>query len=317
MGRIKNPPHTQLKTGYANEIAMKILRSLILAAMLPGICLAQSSKLEKQAVELVKRAPVSTLEENMPRRPFADWLKEQVGAEAGIVWQLSECDQLGLAQPGADAPACVEANALLRDGRKVVVLVAVGTFKKGVTGDPGFYYAIIEQGDQLYSLNRLRDLPEGLRSPERLKEKAEIRLTANSQAGLASVITAPVKATSDGSVPPPPSTVGGVASKPEPTSAPRIEARKVSEGALVGAAVTKVSPVFPEAAKRVNAWGEVQVLVVISETGRVTDARAVSGHLLLRGAAVAAARRWVFTPSQLNGAPVSVQGVITFVFDRP
>jgi periplasmic protein TonB len=63
-----------------------------------------------------------------------------------------------------------------------------------------------------------------------------------------------------------------------------------------------------------NATGKVEVEVVISETGIVIEATAVSGHLALRTAAVEAARNWVFEPAMFNGAPVKVKSILTFVF---
>jgi protein TonB len=63
-----------------------------------------------------------------------------------------------------------------------------------------------------------------------------------------------------------------------------------------------------------NAAGPVEVQVTISEEGRVIEAKAISGHLALRNAAVDAARKWVFTPTTLNGVPVRVQSLLTFVF---
>jgi TonB family protein len=292
-------------------LVMKILMSIVVAGSLWIGASAQAQMFEKQAVAMVKRTSVSALEEQMPRRPFADWFKEIVGAQAGIVWQLSECEQ-GISEPGADMPACVEANAMLPDGRKVVVMVAVGTFRKGITGDPGFYYAVIEHRDQLYSLRRLRDLPEGLRSPESLKEKAEVKLVfpeaqpADRSPGPAAGV--PIAAAGR--------PVANEAITLPPGPDVRRESRRVSEGVLIGNAIKKVSPAFPDSARRVNARGEVQVLVVISENGSVEEARAVSGHLLLRKAAVEAARQWVFSPTKLNGAPVQVQGILTFVFNR-
>lgn len=292
---------------------MKLFLGLLLCV---GVCcpaLAQNTlRFEKQAVDLVQRTPVSTLEANMPRRSFAEWFGSLVGLKSGIVWQLSECEQFAEVQArGADAQACVEANALMPDGRKVVVRIGVGTFMKGITGDPGFYYAVIEQRDQLYLLNRLRDLPEGLRFPERLKEKSEIRMTP-----LASVADKALKIA--GASPQPMTAPMEPAPPPPPTmAAPPPEIRRVSEGALIGNAVKKIGPVYPAGAKAAGAWGEVQVLVTISTTGKVVDARVVSGRLLLRKPAIEAARQWTFTPTILNGSPLSVQGVITFDFPRP
>jgi outer membrane biosynthesis protein TonB len=44
------------------------------------------------------------------------------------------------------------------------------------------------------------------------------------------------------------------------------------------------------------------------------EATAISGHLALRSAAADAARKWAFKPAILNGAPVRVKSVLTFVF---
>jgi outer membrane biosynthesis protein TonB len=56
------------------------------------------------------------------------------------------------------------------------------------------------------------------------------------------------------------------------------------------------------------------VEITISQAGLVVEATAVSGHFALRSAAVEAARKWVFNPAILNGAPMRVKSVLTFVF---
>jgi TonB family protein len=56
------------------------------------------------------------------------------------------------------------------------------------------------------------------------------------------------------------------------------------------------------------------VEVTISEAGLVIDARAISGHLALRSAAVEAARKWVFNPAIFKDTPVKIKGVLTFTF---
>ncbi len=107
--------------------------------------------------------------------------------------------------------------------------------------------------------------------------------------------------------PPPP--------KPEPTPTPAPPKKiTVSGGVLQGSAVKRVQPPYPPIAKAARAAGAVQVQVTIGEDGRVIDAAVVSGHPLLRDAAVQAARQWVFKPTELSGVPVKVQGVLTFNF---
>jgi protein TonB len=83
---------------------------------------------------------------------------------------------------------------------------------------------------------------------------------------------------------------------------------------LQGKAIERVVPLYPELPKRIRLQGDVSIEVMISAEGRVESARAVSGHPMLVQAALDAARRWRFGPTTLNGVPVRVSGVITFVF---
>ena len=88
----------------------------------------------------------------------------------------------------------------------------------------------------------------------------------------------------------------------------------VSGGVLQGSAIKRASPTYPPIAKAAKAAGAVQVQVTISEEGKVIDATALTGHPLLRDAAVEAARQWEFKPTELSGQPVRVQGILTFNF---
>jgi protein TonB len=90
--------------------------------------------------------------------------------------------------------------------------------------------------------------------------------------------------------------------------------QRVSEGVLAGKAVHREKPAYPAMARVARAGGPVAVQVTISEEGRVIDAVALSGHPLLRAAALAAARQWIFTPTRLSNVPVKVQGILTFNF---
>ena len=114
--------------------------------------------------------------------------------------------------------------------------------------------------------------------------------------------TAPTGGT-DGDEPPPPP-------KPTPKPIPKM----VSQGVLNGKATSLPKPAYPAAAKAVRAGGSVSVQVVISESGSVISASAVSGHPLLRAAAESAARGARFSPTLLSGQPVKVSGVITYNF---
>jgi periplasmic protein TonB len=101
--------------------------------------------------------------------------------------------------------------------------------------------------------------------------------------------------------------------KPQPAP----EAKKVtnvSKGVINGLAVVLPKPAYPPMAKTGRIAGAVNVQVMIDEEGRVVSASAVSGHPLLRAAAVQAARQAKFTPTQLSNQPVKVTGVIIYNF---
>lgn len=89
-----------------------------------------------------------------------------------------------------------------------------------------------------------------------------------------------------------------------------------SLGVVNGRATSLPKPFYTAAAISVRAQGKVDVQVTIDETGHVTSAHAVSGHLLLRPEAERAARRAVFTPTLLSNKPVKVTGVIIYNFTR-
>lgn len=81
-----------------------------------------------------------------------------------------------------------------------------------------------------------------------------------------------------------------------------------------GRALHLGKPTYSNIARMGNAQGEVKVQVIIDEEGKVAAAAAISGHPLLYGPSVAAARESTFTPTRFNGKPVKVVGVIRYNF---
>ncbi len=110
---------------------------------------------------------------------------------------------------------------------------------------------------------------------------------------------------------PPPPPVPSAA--PDAPPAPPKIVRK-SGGVLAGSAIKRANPSYPQEAQDAKVTGAVVVEITVNEEGNVVSARAVSGHPLLRDAAVEAARQWQFTPTQLQGEAVKVVGTLTFNF---
>jgi TonB family protein len=79
---------------------------------------------------------------------------------------------------------------------------------------------------------------------------------------------------------------------------------------IVRRAKSKVWPVYPDLAKKMNITGTVKVEVTVSPNGTVKDAKVVGGHPVLAGAALDAVKKWRFEP-----APAESTGVVDFKFD--
>jgi TonB family protein len=78
---------------------------------------------------------------------------------------------------------------------------------------------------------------------------------------------------------------------------------------------SRVTPVYPELAKRARVSGKVILTLSIDEEGNVTDVHLDSGHPFLNDAAINSVKNWKYAPSLLNGEPVSVTARVTVIFD--
>lgn len=110
-------------------------------------------------------------------------------------------------------------------------------------------------------------------------------------------------------------TRGAVKSVPDKSMSGIVVPQKViSGGVLNSKALQLPKPPYPAAARPAKAKGAVNVQVTVNESGNVVAAAAVSGHPLLRAAAVEAARGAKFAPVLVQGIPVKVTGVIVYNF---
>jgi protein TonB len=112
--------------------------------------------------------------------------------------------------------------------------------------------------------------------------------------------------------PPPPPTPTPVVKPAEPPAKDQVV--RLTSVLTQGRTVRKIQPPYPAIARQARVQGSVQVQIDISETGEVTNAALITGHPLLRDAALQAARQWTFRPTELNGRPVRAIGIITFNF---
>jgi protein TonB len=73
-------------------------------------------------------------------------------------------------------------------------------------------------------------------------------------------------------------------------------------------------PVYPPLARTARVEGTVVLECTIDRDGRIGAIRMLSGHPLLNAAAVDAVTGWRYTPTLLNGVPVSVLMTVTVEF---
>jgi TonB family protein len=92
------------------------------------------------------------------------------------------------------------------------------------------------------------------------------------------------------------------------------DSKQIADKVTGGGIVDKILPEYPPIARAAHASGNVVVLIMIDEDGKVIAAQSVSGHPLLQAAAVRAARDSTFMPYLVDGAPTKVIGTLTYSF---
>lgn len=110
----------------------------------------------------------------------------------------------------------------------------------------------------------------------------------------------------------------GVLPAPPLIVAPREESAKpVQVGGHIRTPqrVQDVAPVYPAIAQSARIEGIVIIEATIATDGRVQDARVLRSVPMLDHAALAAVRQWVYSPTLLNGVPVSVVMTVTVRFE--
>ena len=95
--------------------------------------------------------------------------------------------------------------------------------------------------------------------------------------------------------------IGGWASSSAPQAWGQDVDRKVK---------SKVSPEYPDLARRMNITGVVRVQVTVAPNGTVKNAKLVGGHPLLANAAMEAVKKWHF-----EVGPQESTGIVEFRFD--
>jgi len=109
-------------------------------------------------------------------------------------------------------------------------------------------------------------------------------------------------------------------SMPAPPSPPRPEPRvappifRAGQGVREPKRIAGVTPEYPAIARTSHIQGVVILEAVINERGTIERVKVLKSQPLLDAAAIAAVKDWRYTPTLLNGVPVSVLMTITINF---
>jgi len=89
----------------------------------------------------------------------------------------------------------------------------------------------------------------------------------------------------------------------------------ISSGVIEGYILRRTTPIYPPIARTVGVSGTVTLAATISKDGSIENLRVLSGHPMLRQAALDAVQQWRYRPYLLNGQPVDVETTINVVFN--
>lgn len=130
---------------------------------------AQNPARDAKAITAAKHTNVWQIEDSLPDKPFEMWLRDLIGPQAQIAWEVNDCgEQSGNPEvdKGRNFPMCVSAVVELAGRGKLDVMLAVGTFRSGVTAGPASLWlvAITSPGGQTTFVKSLSLLPEAIKA---------------------------------------------------------------------------------------------------------------------------------------------------------
>jgi TonB family protein len=207
----------------------------------------------------------------------------------------------------------------------VLVVIASADLRQPITNWPTPHRALafVEDTPRIVHLDDVR-LPSESRPPARQQTGASVQLTQAAPVA-APVGVAPEVAQQESigistgepeRIGDTDALAGGIATPPPPvvTTAPPPKTPIRHSGIRPPARVVYVAPVYPLTARAVRKKGLVIIEATIDEQGNVTDTQLLRSIPLLDEAALAAVRQWKFSPTLLNGTPVSIVMTVTVNF---
>lgn len=146
-----------------------MLATLLAFALSLGGPQASVQARDARAIAAAKNTSARRLDPSLPDRPLEKWLRQAVGPQARIAWEVNDCgEQTGNPEvdKGRDFPICAEAQVALPEKRTLHVSLSVGTLKTGVrAASVQFAYAVIVQPrGPAKSISKLSQVPGAIKA---------------------------------------------------------------------------------------------------------------------------------------------------------
>ncbi|HZS08895.1 MAG TPA: hypothetical protein VFD58_28925 [Blastocatellia bacterium] len=142
-----------------------LLICLLISALVTTVARSQGTSQDSRILTFARKIRVRQLDHRLPEQGFGEWFRRVAGSGAKIKWEVNDCgEQTGTdADRQRDLPLCSQAEAALPDGRRAVVLIAVGSFRRGIVRKPALWSCFVERNGQFQTVGRLGDLSAALR----------------------------------------------------------------------------------------------------------------------------------------------------------
>lgn len=149
---------------------MRTVAAVFIALVVAVGAFAQApskKSLEQRAIAAARLVSVKSLDPALPDVPLEKWFQGVVGVDAKTWWEANDCgEQTGDPKTTpADPPLCAQVSAMIGDeGVGATVMVAVGTYKKGISGKPAVFYAGADAGEDVSApVKELHELPAAIK----------------------------------------------------------------------------------------------------------------------------------------------------------
>ena len=151
----------------------KFLEILVVFLILAVVPLRASS--DESAIYHVKQLDVSSIDPLLKPVPYEVWVRETLGSNAKISWEVNDCGEGG-DRPGP-LPMCVTVLGRLNKCGTVSISVVVGSSDKGLSGRPLFWNIYVDGIGPSRTLKSLHQLPDYLATVEKYKYTAATYLS--------------------------------------------------------------------------------------------------------------------------------------------